>query len=295
MSLLASSTTPPPIPPSIYFGGCAYGSCYYVGVYKAMLEVWGSDFASKTLLTGDSAGVILVVGITLQYTPEFIKQMYCDSSELTPWGLFDKDPFQAIDKCTLQKLITGPDEKTPMKDTYKKLNQKIRIGASVFPDKHYWVDSWNSDKELLHSMRNTLHLPIICHRRFHTHVNDQEVVDGAFCMTGKDMAHGDQTLYIGTNKGADVFAELTVKQTVLPNRGIALHELEELGYVSFMRWAAEGGIIKKKNKKVRYLIQCILWVCKGLDLIQNQGTFVKEWVYGLFLKAVNISGPFRST
>jgi hypothetical protein len=114
-------------------------------------------------------------------------------------------------------------------------------------------------------------------------------------MTGKDMAHGDQTLYIGTNKGADVFAELTVKQKILPNRGIALHELEELGYVSFMKWAAEGGIIKKKNKKVRYLIQCILWVCKGLHLIQNQGTFVKEWVYGLFLKAVNISGPFRST
>lgn len=260
LGLLVSPIQPPPIPPSIYFGGCAYGSCYYVGVYKAMLEIWGSDFASKTLLTGDSAGVIMVVGISLQYTPEFIKQMYCNTSVLTPWGIFDKDPMQAIDQYTLQKLITGPDDTS--QDTYKKINQKIRIGGSVFPDKHYWEDSWNSDTELLHSMRNSLHLPIICHRRFHTHHNGQEVIDGAFCMTGKDMAHGDQTLYIGTNKGADVFAELTVKQTVFPNLGIALHELEELGYVSFMKWAAEGGIIKKKDKKVRYIIQFILWLFK---------------------------------
>lgn len=47
------------------------------------------------------------------------------------------------------------------------------------------------------------------------------------------MAHGDQTLYIGTNKGADVFAELTEKQKAFPNPGIFIEgskysEMEEL-------------------------------------------------------------------
>ena len=54
---------------------------------------------------------------------------------------------------------------------------------------------------------------------------------------GKDMAHGDQTLYIGTNKGADVFAELSEKQKAFPNPGIFIDgskysEMEELGKIS---------------------------------------------------------------
>ena len=32
------------IPSSVYFGGCAWGSAFYVGVYKAMCEVLLTDF-----------------------------------------------------------------------------------------------------------------------------------------------------------------------------------------------------------------------------------------------------------
>ena len=33
-----------------------------VGVYKAMIEKWGIDFPKKTVIYGDSAGVIMVLG-----------------------------------------------------------------------------------------------------------------------------------------------------------------------------------------------------------------------------------------
>jgi hypothetical protein len=174
----------PPIPPSIYFGGCAYGSCYYVGVYRAMLETWGADFAEKTLLAGDSAGIILTVGIRLKYPPEFIGQIYCNTGKETPWGLIGKDPMRALDRCTLQKLLTGPDESTYDKETYKKVNNTTWIGGSHFPGNHYWVDCWESDADFLDTMRNSLNMPVVVHRRYHTKYKGKEMVDGAFCLTG---------------------------------------------------------------------------------------------------------------
>lgn len=277
--------TIPPIPPSIYFGGCAYGSCYYIGVYRAMLEIWGSDFASKTLLTGDSAGIIFVIGITLKYEPEFIGDIYRNTGECTPWGLLNTDSMSELDKHTLRKLISGPDNAHPMKNTYLKLNKRIKIGGSLFPDKHYWCDTWESDEDLLKSMRNSLHMPIVCHRKYHTPHERREVVDGAFCWKGQDMAHGDRTLYIGTNKGADIFAELTTRQKVFPNLGVSYSAIEEIGYTSFMNWVSEGAIIKKKVgvRKVRYPVQCILWTLKVLQIMLLGVMNLFEGVTSIFI------------
>jgi len=234
-----------------------------------MQEIWGTDFASKTLITGDSAGIVLVIGIALQYSPDFLGQLYYNTGNANPWGLFDKDPMRALDEHTLQRLIKGNE------DTYKKLNQKIKIGGSTFPATHYWKDSWSSDKELLQTMRNSLYVPFISHRRYHTPYEGREVVDGAFCLTGKDLVDGDLTLYIGTNKGADIYTELTWKQKTFPNRKHDYIELEERGYKSFMTWVAGGGVVKKKVgvKQANLMIQCLLWSLKGLESFLFKGVF----------------------
>jgi hypothetical protein len=51
------------------------------------------------------------------------------------------------------------------------------------------------------------------------------------------MPHGDDTLYIGTNSGADVFGALSEKQKAFPNPGIFVEGskytiLEELGILN---------------------------------------------------------------
>ena len=43
-------------PPTIYFGGCAFGAAFYIGVHKALVELWGADFYKRSLIAGGSAG-----------------------------------------------------------------------------------------------------------------------------------------------------------------------------------------------------------------------------------------------
>jgi len=58
---------PAPLPASIYFGGCAFGAAFYVGVYRALADMYGDDFYTRTLIAGDSGGSIFAVGVTLGF------------------------------------------------------------------------------------------------------------------------------------------------------------------------------------------------------------------------------------
>jgi predicted acylesterase/phospholipase RssA len=72
-----------PLPPSIYFGGCCFGAAFYVGVYKAMVELWGEDFYKKINISGGSAGTIFAVGIALGKSPEALDSLYRKVAENT--------------------------------------------------------------------------------------------------------------------------------------------------------------------------------------------------------------------
>ncbi len=65
-----------PIPPSIYWGGCGFGSAFYIGVHRAMVERWGSDFHKHTMSTGGSAGSMMAIQVCLGKSTEDIASMY---------------------------------------------------------------------------------------------------------------------------------------------------------------------------------------------------------------------------
>lgn len=62
--------------PSIYFGGCAFGAAFYIGVYKSMWDLWGPDYFENTLVGGDSCGSIFAIAIGLRKPPEYLLEMY---------------------------------------------------------------------------------------------------------------------------------------------------------------------------------------------------------------------------
>ena len=62
--------------PSLYFGGCCFGAAFYVGVYKALYELYGPDFMQDMKISGGSAGTIFAIGIALRKSPEYMDNLY---------------------------------------------------------------------------------------------------------------------------------------------------------------------------------------------------------------------------
>jgi hypothetical protein len=239
------------IPPSIYFGGCANGSIFYVGVYKAMIEKWGVDFPQKTAIYGDSAGIILVLGITQQLSPEFIGKLYHDFGINSPRGIMSG--MNPVEENCLLKLVD--DFQDPL--FYQSVNDKIFIGGSTFFANHFWRSRWNSNEDLYQSMIESFNIPIICNSK--TKCVNKAILDGGFIFSGEDLPHGDSTLYVADDPSADIYTPMTLSEMFYPH----LHEDYKVsiqrGYDAFMRW---DGKYKKKVgvRKPKYGIQCLLWV-----------------------------------
>lgn len=222
-----------------------------------MLERWGPKFAQKTLICGDSAGIVMVLGITLGYSPEFIGDTYLNTGKNAPWGILHNGMSSLTTHC-LKVLIKDPN-------SYKIANNRISIGSCNFFAKHIWTSHWESQDELLQTMKSSLHIPFLCSPL--SKINGKEVIDGALIFSGKDLPHGDATLYVGIDPGADITTTLSIQQILFPSLGEKYTELEKLGYESLMKW--DGKTYKKKieNRHPKLGLQLFLWVLKFFEII----------------------------
>jgi predicted acylesterase/phospholipase RssA len=64
------------LPPSIYFGGCSWGAAFYIGVHRALVELYGKDFYKNVIITGDSAGSLIALGISVGKSPDEMDDIY---------------------------------------------------------------------------------------------------------------------------------------------------------------------------------------------------------------------------
>ena len=244
------------IPPSIYFGGCANGSIFYIGVYKAMIEKWGADFPEKTTIYGDSAGIILVLGITQKMEPEFISKLYHDCGINSPHGILSG--MKPLEDHCIKKLVHDFEDPS----FYEKVNGKIFIGGSTFFANHFWKSQWNSNEELYNSIVESFNIPLLCNSKNKRH---NGVLDGGFVFSGKDLPHGDDTLYVADDPYSDIFTPMNYKELFYPHLHDECAQSIQRGYDAFMKW---DGKYKKKVgfRKSKYSIQCILWVLYLIEI-----------------------------
>ena len=245
------------IPSSIYFGGCANGSIFYVGVYKAMIEKWGADFPQKTVIYGDSAGVILVLGITRCMTPETIGKLYHDCGMNSPKGIMSG--MKPLEDHCITKLVD--DFEDPL--FYEKVNGKIFIGGSTFFANHFWKSQWNSNEELYNCIIESFNIPLLCNSK---NKRKNGVIDGGFALSGNDLPDGDATLFIGDDPSCDICIPMKYKEIVYPQLHDEYQKSIQKGYDAFMAW---DGKFKEKVgfRKSKILIQCLLWVLYFIEKI----------------------------
>lgn len=257
MPEIAKMTNPGTLPPSIYFGGCAYGSAFYIGVYKAMFEKWGPNFGEKVFLCGDSAGAIFAIGIALKKDPEFMNDLVKIIAEKSiTLGHINK----ASDYC--EEAINKILEENPM--SYKELNGRCCFGTTSLFSTHRWHISWSSNEDLLYTALSSLHIPFLC--KANKRIKSTHVLDGAYSFCGKCLPHGDDTLYVGIDPHAEITRIFTNKEMLCPPEPEAYEKIVQSGYEAFLEW--DGRLHKKVGyRQPNYQALSVLWPMKIIEII----------------------------
>jgi hypothetical protein len=174
-----------------------------------MVEIWGEDFYKDVLLSGGSAGTIFAVGIALGKSPQYMGDLYRNISEKC-------HKYGTIYKCSifmedsLRELLSDPN-------AYKILEGRCCFGTTAFFAKHRWHVSWNDNEDLIKCIQASYHIPFYCKRV--DPIYGVEVLDGAYGFAGKDLPHGDKTLYVGIDPHAEITRIFTNVEMFYPSVG----------------------------------------------------------------------------
>jgi hypothetical protein len=119
------------------------------------------------------------------------------------------------------------------------------VGVTHYTDKHVWIKEYRNNDEVVAAVMGSCHLavratdtlvlPRVVASTYHppstpsfaswfvqvycapnAPVRRHHVVDGAFSVRGRDLPHGDDTLYIGISGVADITRNLTKQEMLNP-------------------------------------------------------------------------------
>ena len=221
-----------------------------------MIETWGDDFRSKTLLSGGSAGAVFALGIALGKSPNYMSNLYRTVSEKCK-------KHGTLGNCSYfleeELLILLED---PL--AYKQIEGKCVLGTTAYFSKHRWHLSWGDNKDLLTCIKGSCHIPLYC--GYGDRVMGVEVVDGAYAFSGEHLPHGDDTLYVGIDPHAEITREFTNTEMVFPSVGEDFDNIVESGYKAFLSW--NGNMNKKVGKRLpNYQALIVLWILKFIEIV----------------------------
>lgn len=167
------------------FEGSLWKCAFYIGVYKALIELYGYDQIKNIKVAGTSSGVLAALAITIGYKWEDLDRLYRliakYSNEYGNYGITSLylDIF-------LDKMLKNDDD-------YKKLNGKLFIGVTKFFKKSYIVSEWTSNEDLKNTIRESTNIPFYICRNINTFT-----IDG--CLSGGFIKLSKNTLFITANE-----------------------------------------------------------------------------------------------
>lgn len=243
-----------PVPPSMYWGGCGFGSAFYIGVHRAMVERWGQDFYKKTIIAGGSAGAAMAIQVCLGRTPTQVAEMY----EGVAQEAARRGPIRHASTCLVEGIRKVLVEYYP--NAHKILQGKCMISLTHFPFTHEWIKSWHSDEHLLHCLTATCHIPMYSLGGVDAWAH---VVDGAYGFSGESLLdlHGNDTLFVGIDPAAEVSRSLTFKQMV--SSLTQIHQFHDIVYIS-SHLLTEHAVVALSVVALccSYCCSCYLWLMK---------------------------------
>ena len=250
-------------PEAFFFGGAGWGGGYYIGIYKAMQELWGNKILEKKCY-GISAGSLICMYILLGYSWEIIDKEFIDITNEAK--ALNNRVFFKVSYLNNKRL-----EKYILKDDYKKLNGKLFVGVTSFYGELVLISNWNSNQELIDTLHASSHIPYYC-GNYINKIRDKKYIDGGYSF--KDYSFlPDKTLKIGVwNK--DIYdIKLTPTLSFTNSRKPNLHYyywIKEKGYKQLLNWNEEFISIKKskgQRKFKKHIRLSTAWLLRSTEYI----------------------------
>lgn len=216
-----------------------------------MVERWGEDFHKKVLLSGGSVGCIFAVAIALGMSPKELKHIYRSVAEKS--GRHGALHYASVfmEEC-VREMLSHPF-------AFKMLEGRLCLGTTYFFANHRWHVAWLDNEDLVACVKRSCHIPFYCQRD--GGLRGDLIVDGAYGFSGKDLPHGDSTLYVGIDPHAEITRTLENNQMMFPVLGDEYDAMVQSGYEAFMKW--DGKMNNKVgHRQPNYQALYVLWTLK---------------------------------
>ena len=223
----------PQIPSYIFFAGAAWGCGFYIGVYKALEEMYGLELLKKVKFAGNSAGGLFAACCAAQVGWQRAEKIYLSlAGNAIKKGVFQK--MSIYHEGSMDNIFS--DDKA----IYERVNGKLFIGISTWFDDYHIISSWQNNKELRDCLHASMHIPYYC-----THTAKVRCVDGRLRRAidggcGKSFHRfGRDTLVVTVlNKQGDIISDptLTMMGDCYEPDVAKYFKMRDNGYKAMKKW-----------------------------------------------------------
>lgn len=246
---------------SVYFAGASWGCAFYIGVIRSLEARFGADWGRRCVVTSDSAGALIALGVALGKTTQELEEMYQYLSRVAAGG----GVIGLMSRYHDEVLSSWLD---PCPDAYKTIQGRYACGTTTILGSHQWHSSWASNDDLKTCMHGSFHIPYYC--TYTKPVGGRMVVGGAVSTTHEtSLLDHTETLWISVDcETADIAMEppMSNAQCVLPILGDELARVQEAGAEAANEWC--GGVQQKKLK-TRPLAMVLVWILRLAEAAQG--------------------------
>ena len=246
---------------TLYFGGGAWSSVFYLGVVKALEERFGKEYYKKFTFSGDSIGAFCAMLCSIGYGFENGKKLFIDFCETSKKkGILFGKMSDRLDE--IFKVL----DKNP--EYYKILQKnKFKLGVSKFFNKYCIYTTWKNNEHLKEILHASTHVPFYC--RLPKKIDNCFCFDGSFFLTNKALYDCDIT--IGKENYYDIVMNPTVKEIFLPPDKETIEKFIKEGYDKTINFDFDN-IDKKKRRPIdnSLLYYIIINFSNILEIILNR-------------------------
>ena len=164
----------------VYFGGCAWGSLYFLGTLDALATLK----PPPTCFGGTSAGALYALGLGLNKSTDDCRVAV---DELSYYGCVHGCIGMASIYHDILLRRWLPDGGTE----FAELNGRLFIGVTTFPATPCLRETWTSNEDLRETCHESMHIPLYCGYESATWT-----LDGGLSKSFWDLPGVDHTIYI---------------------------------------------------------------------------------------------------
>ena len=235
-------------PKTIYFGGAAFSCAYYIGVIKALRELYPKDIPT---IHADSAGSLVALAYALDVPMADMRDILYDvltRSKGNRWG--NGNVLHMALETAIDNLVAKGD--------FRRIqhNAKFNVGVTSFFNQYHVHSHWKSVDQLKRIMHKSMTIPFFSKTEYSLEL------DGAF---GNPCVGYDLT--VGTTPGHDICLPLSwaMKMKVLTiDAANALVDRGELDTKATMK-------LQRREKKIfvpsSKMVLAFMWFLKILSVI----------------------------